>query len=190
MIGTAILLLCGLFYAAYTFKDELTEQFAPQASQKVHVHAGFLFTVMGHKVDLTASKYQSSTESVKHKYMHLHDNIDSMLHRHAEGITLGEFMRSIGITLQKDCVALDSGEEYCTNTENALRLYVNGNVEEDPDAYVIQEEDRLLLYYGDPASSDIPTFINEVSDEACMYSGTCPERGEPPAESCGITCEI
>jgi hypothetical protein len=190
ILATLGVILIGLSYAAYSYSEEIMSLFTPQVSKEVHVHSDFLFYIHSMKVDLTADRYQSSTSSVKHKSFHFHDNIDTMLHRHADGLTLGDFMSSIGIMLTKDCVTLDTGEQYCTDDKNALRMYVNGEVVEDPAAYITQEEDRILLYFGDPNSTDVQTLLSQVSDLSCVYSGTCPERGEPPAESCGITCEI
>jgi hypothetical protein len=156
----------------------------------VHVHADFAFYIADNKVDLTAPKYQTSPQSVKHPTMHFHDNVDTMIHRHAEGITLGEFMGSLGIELTDSCVKLDTGEQYCSNAADSLILFVNGKKEAKIASYVTQEEDRILLYYGDPTSFKVSEYQNSITDEACLYSGNCPERGEPPFESCGLTCNI
>lgn len=189
IIATAALLLLGAGFA-FSFYGEEILQTLPQTSKHVHVHSDFAFYIADSKVDLTAQKYQSSQESVKHPTMHFHDGVDNMIHRHAKGITLGEFMTSLGIELSDSCVKLDTGEQYCTNASDSLTLFVNGKEEAKIASYITQEEDRILLYYGDPASPKIHEFQNTVTDESCLYSGNCPERGEPPFESCGLTCEI
>jgi hypothetical protein len=190
ILGTLSILVIALAYTAYSYSEEIMGLFTPEVRKEVHVHSDFLFYINAMKVDLTADRYQSSTSSVKHKSFHFHDNIDTMLHRHADGLTLGDFMSSIGITLTQDCITLDTGEQYCTDDTNTLRMFVNGEVVEDPANYITKEEDRILLYYGNSNSTDVQTLITQVSDLSCVYSGTCPERGKPPAESCGITCEI
>ncbi len=184
-----LLLLCAA-YGLYHYGDTLRERFFPVATQAVHVHADFSFYILGERVDLTAEKYQSSAESVKHPDVHFHDGVDTLIHRHADGTTLGTFMASLGFTLTDSCVTTDTGAEYCTDDTNALLLFVNGMVADSPSTYITQEEDRLLLYYGDPQSADIRRLQAEITDEACIYSGNCPERGEPPFETCGLTCEI
>lgn len=189
IIATLGILLLGAALGVHLYGDQLLNRFLPQ-SKEVHVHANFSFYILNNRVDLTAEKYQSSPESIKHPSMHFHDGVDTVLHRHAEGITLGEFMKSLGITLTSSCVTLDTQEEYCTDAHNVLRLYVNGTVVQDPASYVTQEKDRLLLYYGAPGDPIISELLMGVTDDACMYSGTCPERGNPPFESCGLTCEI
>jgi hypothetical protein len=190
MIATVALLLLGAGFAFSFYGEEMLETVFPPTSKEVHVHSDFAFYVADNKINLTAQKYQSSPESVKHPTMHFHDGVDNMIHRHAEGITLGEFMDSIGIELSDSCVKLDTGEQYCSNQADSLVLFVNGKKIESIASYVTQEEDLILLYYGDPGSPKVTEYQNSITDEACMYSGNCPERGEPPFESCGLTCEI
>lgn len=190
IIATIALLLIGAGFAFSFYGEEILEAVLPQTAKEVHVHSDFAFYVTDNKIDLTQEKYQSSPESVKHPTMHFHDSVDTMIHRHAEGIALGEFMNAIGIELSDSCVKLDTGEQYCTNAANSLMLFVNGKEEDEIASYITQEEDQILLYYGDPNSSKVTEYQNSITDEACMYSGNCPERGTPPFESCGLTCEI
>lgn len=184
-----LLLLCGA-YAVYTQYDKITAYFAEPLKNEVHVHADFSFYVLGQKINLTAEKYQSAKGTAKHRYIHFHDGSDSVIHRHAEGITLREFLASIGFTLTNSCIILDTRTKYCTDGKNTLMLFVNGKLVTDASSYVTQENDQVLLYYGDPNSPDITKYQNEVTDQSCLYSGTCPERGKAPTESCGLTCEI
>lgn len=159
-------------------------------SAEVHVHSDFAFYVLGTAVDLTGEQYQSSSQSIKHQKMHFHDSNDNVIHRHASGITFSEFMSSIGFTVTDTCLTMDTEVQYCTVTENILRLYVNGKPQTNIGVYIPKEEDKILLYYGDPTSSDLLKFQEAITDDSCLYSGNCPERGEPPTESCGLTCEL
>lgn len=156
----------------------------------VHVHSDVLVYIEGEQFDFTEEKYQSSIENILHKNYHFHDNDDNVIHRHAAGLTLPEFFDSLGFTLTDDCLTTDQGQEYCTQSDGVLRLYVDGEIQEDVTNYIPQEEDRILVYYGAPDDPAVDTYLNEISDDACYYSGTCPERGTPPPESCGITCEM
>ena len=190
ILATLGILFFGLAYLLYTQYDDIASYFTPPVKKEVHVHADFSFYVLGQKMNLTADKYQSAKGTAKHRYIHFHDGSDSVIHRHAEGVTLREFLASIGFTLTNSCITLDTGTKYCTDEKNALVLFVNGKPVTDVSSYVTQEKDKVFLYYGDPNSSDITKYQNEVTDQSCLYSGTCPERGKPPTESCGLTCEI
>lgn len=186
---TTVLIL-GAGYFLYQQHEAILSFFFTPESKPVHVHADFALYINGERFNLTDDRYQSTPESVKHKDMHFHDNNDRIIHRHAPDITLGSFFGSIGIGLSNTCLSVDTNGSFCSDDQHQLRLYVNGEVIPDPDTYVIQEADRILLHYGTEEAEQIAALQDTISSNACIYSGTCPERGTPPPESCGITCEI
>ena len=159
-------------------------------SDDVHVHADFVMAIDGKKMDLTQDKYQSKVGDIKHADIHLHDNQGNIIHRHAEGVTFGDFLRSIGFLFTDECITLDTGEEYCADSDHTLSLYVNNEAQTAINDYIIEDNDRVLLYYGEKDSTEISNMLDSITDEACIYSGTCPERGTPPPEACGLTCEV
>lgn len=159
-------------------------------TDEVHVHSDFLFYIHDTRIDLSDDIYQSSVKGVQHENFHLHDNDQNVLHRHANGLTLTEFLASIDFILTTDCLTTDRAETYCIDETNEIALYVNGEQNEDYLSYIPQEEDQILLYYGSIESPELDSYLSSITDESCIYSGTCPERGLPPPESCGITCEI
>ena len=70
-------------------------------------------------------------------------------------------------------------------------VFVNDERIDTPKDYVNEEEDLILVYFGDKNDSEtIQSLLLEITDKACIYSGTCPERGTAPPESCGLTCEL
>jgi hypothetical protein len=157
---------------------------------EVHVHSDFLIIINDTPISLTDEKYQSSTSQVLHDHIHLHDNEDNVVHRHAEGITFVDFLQSIGYTLTNECLTDDTATSYCVDPNNVLTLYVNEVPKTILTDYIPQEEDRILLYYGSPNNPKLRDYFDSITNESCIYSGTCPERGVAPAESCGLTCEL
>jgi hypothetical protein len=157
---------------------------------EVHVHADFMVIVNDEWIRLTDEKYQSSVKQVLHKNVHLHDGKDDVVHRHADGITFANFLSSIGFTLTNECLTNDQGTSYCADDNNVLTLYVNGVPKTILTEYIPEEEDKVLLYYGSPANPKISEYQSAITNNSCFYSGTCPERGIAPPESCGLTCEI
>lgn len=154
-----------------------------------HVHADFHIVVNGTLVNLDGDEFQTTSEQEFHKDLHLHDNNGDVLHIHRDGGTFAEFLGSIGITLTDNCLTLDN--QYCGDLNNGLLLFVNDTLYTDPyTGYVPVDEDRVLLYYGNPDVDVILPYLDAVPDDACYYSGTCPERGVAPPESCGETCEL
>ena len=156
----------------------------------MHVHSDFIVYLGGKAYDFTDDKYQTKTDHALHDHIHLHDNDDDVIHRHDHGITLVEFMDSLGFLMTNDCITTDENIEFCSDEASKLQLFVNGSKVDDVVNYINQEEDRLLLFYGDPEDEIISFLLDEVTDKACIYSGTCPERGIAPPESCGLTCEL
>lgn len=161
------------------------------SADEVHVHSDFILYMNDTEYDLSEDKYQSKTGHVLAEHIHLHDNNDEVIHRHDHGVTLGSFFDSLGFSLTDTCVESDEGEVFCSGDGNALMVFVNDERVEAPSGYVNQEEDRILIYYGDSSDSKkITELLLSITDKACIYSGTCPERGVAPAESCGLTCEL
>ncbi len=158
---------------------------------KVHVHSDFVLFLDGAEVDLSADKYQSKTAQILHAHVHLHDNNDEVIHRHDHGVTLGDFFESLGFALTEDCITDDTEREFCSDDTEELMVFVNDERIESPFDYVNEEEDRILIYHGPTQDTDtIRSLLMSITDTACIYSGTCPERGVAPPESCGLTCEL
>ena len=185
-----VVLLAAILGAGSAWYYERHQSSYPAYPDEVHVHSDFVLQITDQQIDLTDNRYQSYAGSVKHDDIHIHDNEDHVIHRHAEDITLVEFLASININLTSDCLTMDDGSEYCADENDELTLYVNGAQHKDPTTYINQEEDQLLLYYGPRNNDQLPNYLDAITDESCIYSGTCPERGIAPAESCGLSCEL
>lgn len=160
------------------------------ATEEVHVHADFLFYIGNERIRLTAEEFQSTAEHLKHKSIHIHDGNDAVLHRHAEGTTFADLINSLGFNLTNDCLTMTDGTKHCSDENDKLMLIVKGELVPDITSYIFAEEDEILLYFGDPTNPRIGEYADNVSKDACIYSGTCPERGVPPPENCGLTCEV
>jgi hypothetical protein len=183
-------ILIGASVILYFYYDQIAASFSYKPIKEVHVHSDFLFYIHDKQIDLSGDKYQSSRTQILSPNIHLHDNIGTEIHRHADGITMSEFLHSIGFTLTDTCITTDAQEQYCSNDTDKLILFVNGAPVAHPSTYINQEQDHILLYYGDPNSPNIAVYESKIPSDACLYSGTCPERGPAPTESCGLTCDI
>lgn len=174
-----------------------------------HTHADFAVWIDGKEVDFAQDKYMSGAstdanhdqEIGNRKYLHLHDGIGHVIHRHKPGLTLAQFFETIGVTFRKNglnlCMAID-GKESCEN-EAAHRnwiMTVNGIKQPFLDTeYVFEDGDHLLLLLPQTdteagQNSEISEALGVMTDDACLYSRTCPERGEPPAENCIADPEV
>ena len=166
-----------------------THPIADPYDGEYHVHADFHIVVRDTLVNLDADLFQTTSEQELHPDAHLHDNNGDVKHIHAEGLTFASFLESLEIGLTDSCLTLDN--EYCSGEIEEVLLFVNGDLYTQPiSTYIPVDDDSILLYYGEYYPDTVQPFIDAVPDDACYYSGTCPERGVAPPESCGETCEL
>ncbi len=148
-----------------------------------HTHADFAVFIEGDRIDFSQEKYMSTDTDPKHPYTHVHDGNGNVMHRHKPGVTVGEFFASLNITLTPDCFTLDTGEQYCNDGEKRWTMFVNGEETPIDPAFAFQDIDQILLTYGS-SDDEAAAQLKRLTDDACLYSQTCPERGTPPKENC------
>lgn len=149
-----------------------------------HIHADFRLYINGNPLDFSQTKYQSVEGKELDPDVHLHNSNGYDIHIHKKGVTLGQFFKSLHITFSSNCLTLDTGEKYCNDSSNSLKMYVNGKQNNQFDKYAPVDLDRILISYGQANDSQISNQLSSVSDMACLYSNKCPERGKPPTENC------
>ncbi|MEZ4194979.1 MAG: hypothetical protein R3B53_01095 [Candidatus Paceibacterota bacterium] len=162
-----------------------------------HVHADFLLVVDGDIVDLSLPQFMSTAERKLSDNAHLHDDDGTVVHMHARDISFTTFLKSFKfledrpMLVTNTCLELPEARKICNDDENEVVLYVNDEVYAgDLTEYVPADLDRVLLYAGKKDEKTIKEYLSKVEDRACIFSGSCPERGIAPPESCGLTCEL
>ena len=156
-----------------------------------HTHADFAIFVDGEMLDLSDKKYMSGLsydeeshdeeDEYHHEHLHLHDNVGGVLHRHKSGLTLQEFFDSIDITFD----------------DGPWRMYLRNVSHTDPAweevvfdlSYIFVDMDQILITNSEDITQ-LATQLNAVSEESCLYSRTCPWKGDPPQENCVADPEI
>ena len=145
IIVPAVIVLFGIMaYAVTVYSGNLEspdQNFGPLGSE--HVHAAFAVKINGEKLDFSQEKYQ-----VKSQYIHVENNDGNTLHRHATGVPVGEFFASLGMNVTDSCFTLENKTSYCSNGNSNLEFYVNGNKTNSIANYVLKEDDRILIVYG------------------------------------------
>lgn len=152
-----------------------------------HVHADMKVFIQGQAVNFSEARFQSTSQRALTEYIHFHDGNGNVVHLHASGVPLSYLFGTFGGKLSSSCIQVASGDPtYCTDGQNSLRFYVNGNWNPDPAGYQLRDLDQLLISYG-PATENVSALLGSVTAEACIPSGKCPV---PPGyvvtpESCG-----
>jgi hypothetical protein len=157
-----------------------------------HQHVDLRIVIDGRVVDLSSDEYQSSTYVYKDEHIHLHDNNGSVVHLHKPGVTLATFLKTLDMELTDECLVTSEGKEYCPlrTPEKTLQVIVNGEDRSEKGAYQFQDLDKVLVYFGPPVQSQIDAQVQLITDDACLYSETCPERGKPPIENCVASADV
>jgi hypothetical protein len=190
-LALAIGILTGALTTSVLLPDsDHTHEATDYTDTEYHTHADFLIMADNEKINLAEESFMTIATRILHPGVHLHDNNGDVIHFHQPGITLPVFLESIGFALDPTCLTTPDSE-FCVNNTDALQMYVNGQDKTtDLASYVPADEDRVLLYYGPRENPNLSSYLESVTDDACFYSGTCPERGTAPAESCGLFCEL
>lgn len=169
---------------------ESTHQHDEMTSEH-HTHADFHIRIEERLLDLARPELMTTDTQELHPDVHLHDGVGTAVHFHAPDISFGAFLTSLGFSYTEGCLTTMDDETYCDSSDATWTLYVNGEPHAgDWFAYQPADLDRLLLFYGSSTDPQLDSYLKMIPDEACIYSGSCPERGTAPPESCGLTCEL
>lgn len=187
--GGVLVLLIALYFGLSYFG--LLKSSAPE----YHVHADFKVFIEGKPYNFSLAKYQENEacgnpDQIKNPtlkdFVHVHDGNGDVVHVHKQGITWGDFFESIGMKLNVTCLVLDTKEPFCDNENNTLKMYVNGQLNTEMERQPIRDLDRMLLSYGPEDQDGILRQMGTVTNDACIYSGSCKERGvQVVVENCG-----
>src|ERR1041385_112174 len=109
VIPAVIVLLAIMAYAVNIYSEHLVKPsraFGPLGSE--HVHAAFAVTINGKKLDFCKPTYQ-----VRSPYIRVEHNDGNTMHRHATGVAVEEFFRSLRMNVSKSCFTLENITSYC-----------------------------------------------------------------------------
>ena len=148
-----ILAYTGIIFYQNTFEGKQNAPGVPPGAGKLgdeHEHAGMNVIIFGDKFDFSTTAYQ-----VKNRYIHFESNDGNMVHRHASNVTLGYLFQTLNLVFTDSCFTFPDKREFCTNDQYSLKLYLNHQNVPSLLDYVIQEDDRILISYGNENSTQI-----------------------------------
>jgi hypothetical protein len=137
---------------------------APESAGKLgdeHIHASLLVKIFGDKFDFTTPNYQ-----VKTSWIHFENQDGDTIHRHSSGVELEFLFNSMKIAVDENCFVFPDGRQFCNNEDYSLKFYVNGQKVNDIRTYVVQEDDRILITYGNEDQLTIDKQLSELNAQA------------------------
>lgn len=171
-----------------------------------HEHADFALFLDGVRFDFARPEFMSNKPCVitdaswfvpaalahgndLEDAVHLHDGDGSVIHVHRENVTMHDFFESLNMVFEDGSFTDNEGGVYKDNDLRSFRYFVNGEEVESIQDYVIRNQDQILITYGlqNRDQAGILAEIGQISNRACLFSGTCSHRGLAPIESCGAS---
>jgi hypothetical protein len=156
MIGVIVTFAC---YEFVTSTNNIPG--APENAGKLgdeHIHGSVLVKIFGDKFDFTTPNYQ-----VKTSWIHFENQDGDTIHRHSTGVELEFLFNSMNIAIDDQCFVFPDGRQFCTNNDYSLKFYVNQQKVDDISKYIIEEEDRILITYGNENQEDIDRQLAELN---------------------------
>ncbi len=155
---------------------------ASSDTKAFHAHYDIKIYTGGVAADLSLPKYQSEKGKELSDSTHVHDGNGKVVHLHKAGVSIKDFTDSVKINFPAD------------TTTSTLKVFVNGTLNAEGLTYKPNDLDQVLVTYGSSDQDAINSQIKSISNDACIYSEKCPERGKPPTEECvgglGTDCEV
>ena len=140
-----------------------------------HIHADLKIYINGESLDenvlgplaMDMSKMDSQITS---SFIHFDEGAlppekaGDVLHMHATGVPLWIFFESIGMRFDKECFVMDDGKSYCNDGNNNLKFLVNGIENSEYEEYVFNDNDKILVSYGNEGEEEIKQQLSSITD--------------------------
>jgi hypothetical protein len=161
----------------------------------VHYHANFAVYINGRRELFKGPQYYQEVNvcslhgTTPLARVHMHDEVNNVVHVHAEAVTWGELFQNIGWGIGPDYLATPD-TIYAADGDNQLNVLLNGknvsgitNIAQT----VIHDKDQLLVSYGNESTTDLAQQFKTVGNSAAKYdtqkdTSAC-SGGEAPTTS-------
>ncbi len=166
LLAAGILVLIALIvgYSGYVFVTmDADVPGAPPGAGRLgaeHEHASLLVRIFDDKFDFSVPSYQ-----IKSSWIHFEESDGTTIHRHASGVTLGYLFDSLNIGIDSECYSFPDGRQFCTNEDYSLKYYLNHQLVDDINDYVIQDDDRILITFGNETPEQIEEQLIELDSQ-------------------------
>ncbi len=158
LYAVSIAIVGGLVYGVYLASISSSD-IGPAGS--THEHAVLAIFIDETPLDFSTDRFQVQDERA-----HFEEGDGYKIHKHATGMTLGFFLNTLDITLDSGSLLLYDGVEYANQTDKTVKFYVNGVANYEFGDYAINEQDEILISYGDDNPEEIQRQLEFVSDRA------------------------
>ena len=101
---------------------------------------------------------------LKSQYVHFENNDCHTVHRHATGVTIPTFFKTIGVELTPSCLSLPNGMHYCAAGADHISVMINGAEfpVTDLSYYEFKNNDHILINFGPETGAALKFKYNSV----------------------------
>ncbi len=168
-IGVLAGVIAVLVISSYNFY-ELSSKVVPQGVPpgagplgNVNIRAGILTMIYGQQFDYSSAAYQ-----VKNAYIDFEKGNGETIHMHAANVTLGFLFNSLNIGLTDKCFTFPDKRSFCTNDKYNLKFFIDHHQVQNINNYVIKDNDRILISYGNENSTLINAQLAKLDSFTLM----------------------
>jgi len=164
-VGVLGIVVVIVGYSAYTFVNmQGSVPGAPPGSGVLgddHTHTSILVRIFGDKFDFSSPAFQ-----IKSSWIHFEGQDGDTIHRHSTGVTLGYLFETLGITVNFECFIFPDGRSFCENDDYSIKFFINHEQVPDIAGYVIDENDKILISYGNESPDEIDAQLLELDNQS------------------------
>lgn len=173
----------------------LAIRFATYHVTATHYHANFAVYLNGQREQFKGPQYYEEVAAcTAHgpiqpaQRAHMHDNINSVIHVHDDGVTWQQFFNNIGWTLGPNFIQTDTGTMYTEDDANKLNIMLNSQNLTDLTSIAnqtIKDRDRLLISFGNIDNPTLQQEYKTVPSTAEKY-----DTSQDPASCAGQMTKV
>lgn len=151
-------------------------RFAVYKDNRVHYHGNFALYINGQRDDFKSSTYYEETQACSadevgpKARVHMHDQVDHVVHVHEEGATWGHLFANFGYGINGKSVQTDDGVYVDGENSNQLTYILNGKPISNAANEVIRSEDVLLINYGNDSEETLNQRYEDIKKDAGEYN--------------------
>jgi hypothetical protein len=156
----------------------LAVRFVTYQPDLTHYHANFSVYINGQRETFDGPSYYEETAAMActleqvdepAERAHMHDNISTAVHVEDKLVTWGNFMQNLGWGIS-DTYISSRDRLYKTDDTNALTFIVNGKTVDSIQNMIINDEDRVLISYGNDNDAVLQQQYNSIPSDAHEFN--------------------
>lgn len=152
-------------------------RFIAFSPENTHYHANFALFIDGEREQFDNFSFYEEVSSCgtgeqnPARRVHMHDNINNVVHVHDEEVTWVHFFENLRFGLGDKSVTTDDGV-FSSDDDNQLSFILNGEKVREISGRIIGDEDVLLVSYGSESDDELQQQYAQIEESAGGYNET------------------